>query len=144
MFRRGCVRVSSSLVGKRFVASPGRCFVAKSTFGRINERPTVRFYCEQSAPEETKEKPRKKYDYWKLGFIDLIRNPDQHQDMFYYPADAKIEGHNVCVVYDRNPKAKKHLLVLPTMLLQTYKQLNENHISLLEEMKERAEQVVKE
>merc|ERR1712054_490173 len=69
----------------------------------------------------------------------------ENKEFFYYPKDpSEIENHKVCVVYDRKPKAKQHLLVLPTMLLQQYKQLNETHIPLLEEMKDRANKVVEE
>lgn len=109
--------------------------------------PTRRFCSEtESDKEGKKEKPaKKKYDYWKLGFIDIIRNPMENKEFFYYPKDpSEIENHKVCVVYDRKPKAKQHLLVLPTMLLQQYKQLNETHIPLLEEMKDRANKVVEE
>eukprot|EP00339_Tiarina_fusa_P020308 CAMPEP_0117040920 /NCGR_PEP_ID=MMETSP0472-20121206/28611_1 /TAXON_ID=693140 ORGANISM="Tiarina fusus, Strain LIS" /NCGR_SAMPLE_ID=MMETSP0472 /ASSEMBLY_ACC=CAM_ASM_000603 /LENGTH=194 /DNA_ID=CAMNT_0004751793 /DNA_START=158 /DNA_END=741 /DNA_ORIENTATION=- len=78
------------------------------------------------------------------AFIDVIRNPEKHKDVFYDPPDGNIEGLKVCVIRDRKPKAKMHFLIIPTFLLQVYKNLNENHISLLEEMRDRAQQLVEE
>jgi diadenosine tetraphosphate (Ap4A) HIT family hydrolase len=82
--------------------------------------------------------------WYKLAFIDLVRNPEAHKDVLYDKSELDLTNKNICVVYDRKPKANKHLLILPTMLLQEYKLLNETHIPLIEEMIARADQVIKE
>merc|ERR1711974_57033 len=140
----GLRRVSP--IGAKFLR-PVSYFPSRKVFQNPTIQP-VRLFCGGNDDPETPEKPAKqqpkKYDYWKLGFINLIRNPKDNKHFFYRPADADIEGHNVCVVYDRKPKAKKHFLILPTMLIQHYKNLNETHIELLQEMRDVAHQVVKE
>ena len=138
------VRASSS-----FTSQPVFQFNIKSNFNEFNLRREFCSTANETTPKkeenETETKPKRgKYSYWKLGFIDLIRNPLDHKELFYYPADANLENTNVCVVYDRMPKAKKHLLVLPTALIQKYNLLSETHIELLEEMRDRAHQVIKE
>ena len=96
----------------------------------------------EATNESTDSKEKKRF--FKLAFIDLVRNPAAYKNRLYDPADVDLTGKNICVVYDNKPKAKKHLLVLPTMLVQQYKHLNETHIPLIEEMKAKALQVIDE
>ena len=108
-------------------------------------RPWRAGFCSEVTSEVQEEsKGRNRYDYFKLGFIDLIRNPQNHKDLFYDPKDGHLSNKRVAVVFDRKPKAKAHFMILPTTLLQKYSLLNETHIELLEEMRDRAQELIKE
>lgn len=100
---------------------------------------------ETNTNTETVEKSSEpKKQWYKLAFIYMVREPEKHADLLYDKNDVDLSNKRICVFYDRKPKAKKHLLILPNMLLQEYKLLNETHIDLLEEMQARGEQVIKE
>ena len=59
-------------------------------------RPWRAGFCSEVTSEVQEEsKGRNRYDYFKLGFIDLIRNPQNHKDLFYDPKDGHLSNKRV-------------------------------------------------
>ena len=89
------------------------------------------------------------------SFCSVSRKPifnySDLQDVLYYPEkwkdsifdeDTNVLGRNVFALNHPYPKANIHVMVLPTCSLPFWNGINDTHIHLLYEMKERGLQVI--
>ena len=76
-------------------------------------------------------------------FQELMKNPGDHKDLIM-ESNLDVLTRAVFAMRHPYPKAKQHVMVLPTCILPNWKLLNETHLHLLYEMKERAGSVLQE
>jgi aprataxin len=68
--------------------------------------------------------------------LPYIRNPEQHSDSVFYYDDEFV------VIWDKYPKAKHHLLVIPRKVIGGPQDLTKDDLPMLERMGARANWVV--
>jgi len=73
---------------------------------------------------------------WKDKLLEYVYNPDS--EGVYYHDDQ------VVIIYDKFPKAKVHLLVIPKQIIKSISVLNSSHIPLLNQMKSHANRIIAE
>eukprot|EP01089_Gocevia_fonbrunei_P003550 TRINITY_DN1353_c0_g1_i3.p1 TRINITY_DN1353_c0_g1~~TRINITY_DN1353_c0_g1_i3.p1 ORF type:complete len:193 (+),score=19.25 TRINITY_DN1353_c0_g1_i3:1471-2049(+) len=72
---------------------------------------------------------------WANALADYIQNPERHKDSIYE------HNSDLIVIFDAYPKAKKHLLILPTKLINGFSELDLKDIELITKMKLKAEEI---
>eukprot|EP01087_Luapelamoeba_hula_P008064 TRINITY_DN2005_c0_g1_i5.p1 TRINITY_DN2005_c0_g1~~TRINITY_DN2005_c0_g1_i5.p1 ORF type:complete len:402 (+),score=21.73 TRINITY_DN2005_c0_g1_i5:754-1959(+) len=89
------------------------------------------------APAPTKPQAKATKGGWSDLLVPYVRNPEA------YPPDAVYDyDEETVVIFDKYPKAHKHLLVMPRQELG-YSQLTTDHIPMLQALKKKGELVVK-
>ncbi|KAK5639819.1 hypothetical protein RI129_010630 [Pyrocoelia pectoralis] len=69
-------------------------------------------------------KKRKPTNYWALGLLDTMKDPES----------IVMEDNLVVIIKDKYPKAEYHYLILPKEDISNLKQVDKEHVSLLEHM----------
>ncbi len=69
--------------------------------------------------------------WWNAALLQIIRDPERHGNAIYY------KDEHVIIAFDKFPKAKKHLLILPREEIDGPQLLTQHHVPLLVTMHER-------
>ncbi|ORX86767.1 HIT-like protein [Anaeromyces robustus] len=75
---------------------------------------------------------------WSDGLLLYVRHPEQYKSSIYKSFDKFI------VIYDKYPKAKYHLLIIPKENIKNIYHLNKSHIPLIKEMINLSKEIVNE
>jgi aprataxin len=86
----------------------------------------------QSSPKPEKEKKTKNEDSsggWSNALVDIVKNPGRHKDVIIF------QDEDVIIIKDKFPKAKVHLLCLPTEVILNFKALDITKIGPLKSLR---------
>lgn len=86
-----------------------------------------------SSKEEPIKKQAKNMNHWSLGLLKTMKDPK-----YIVETDTLIT-----IIKDVYPKAKFHYLVLPNERMNSIREINKNHLSLLKHMDIVARELVK-
>jgi diadenosine tetraphosphate (Ap4A) HIT family hydrolase len=85
--------------------------------------------------DNSKEKASVKTS-WSDGLLLYIRHPEHFKDSIYKIYDKFM------VIYDKYPKAKYHLLIIPKEEIKSIYYLNKSHLPLIKDMIELSKEVI--
>lgn len=109
-------------------------------------RSTIIRSCSQSESESEKavKKPKNaKKTFQSTEFQQLLRNPEEYKELIYQD-EMDLLSRNICLINHPFPKAKRHVMVLPTGNFPNWSSINETNVHILYEMKEKGLKVKQE
>lgn len=75
---------------------------------------------------------------WGNALAAYVLHPEKHGEAVYH------HDQDTVVIYDKYPKARVHLLVMPTRIITSYAKLSKADLPTLRSMQERGQAIIDE